>query len=205
MGNLSKGKRNADPKSALEGAVRSAKEKVVMPEDRKAILSLSLFVLFLSSCSAPRNPASDQINSAVEKIKEENGESSNSSASLSQTANYKALMEKASKMQIVGETFGKGKVPLDLAGITFYPRTTAAVIEFLPSDKIRITTASGEQVDGSYSVLADGASLELTYKYKGQEKKSLYNVQTSKSYAMLNLQDIENENKPVPLMVVAAL
>lgn len=172
--------------------------------NRAKSLSLILTATALVSCSPARNPASDQINQAVEKIKEENGENTQSS-SASSGSSYQMLMEEAKKIQISGEAFASGKVPAKLEGWTFYPRTSAAVLEFLQGGKVRITMPSGKTLDANYEVMGDGQTVQISYVYEGAEKQCTYAVQTSNSCAMLNLQDIACQDKPMPLMVVAVM
>lgn len=176
------------------------------------LIASILCMSIVAACGkAPGNPASSQITEQVAKINEENsakendenGKARKNSGTESNTRIYEELLAEGAKIEISGLAFAPGKLPANLKGVTFFPRTTSSVIICDSKEKLRILTPNGEVVDGTYAV--ESGNMQITFKQENKDCTCWYDTTVSGNVVILHLQNREYENKPMPLLVVANL
>ncbi len=139
-------------------------------------------VFLMQGCSAPRNPASDQINSAVQKIREENGESDRSTKSRVEL--YKKLGWE--KLPDQGQS---SELPADLTGTSFYGEN-GGQIDFESPDSISVKVPDTTAQKGSYqlSTSQGSSSLQLQYRLGDKLVEPVYLVLRNGRKVTLNQQ-----------------
>jgi len=158
-----------------------------------------VFVAFVLTACGPRTvdetitASVDEVNKGVPAI-EATGKVS--------SEQYQDLLLEGKGIDVGGLAFAPGVLPDNLEGNTFYPTKTSAVIQMVSPTEFKITTPAGEVIGGTYKVtqIGDHSALSLSYSYGGTKKLHTYMPMRSGDFAMLHLQDIYDEDKPLPLV-----
>lgn len=158
-----------------------------------------VFVSFVLTACGPKS-VEETINASVDEVNR--GTADVQATTKVSSEQYQDLMLEGKGIDISGLAFAPGTLPDNLEGNTFYPARTSAVIQMVSPSEFKITTPAGEVVGGTYKVtqIGDRSALSLSYSYGGTKKLHTYMVTRSGDFAMLNLQDIYDEDKPLPLV-----
>ncbi len=123
-----------------------------------------------------------------------------------QTKNeYEGLIAGGKDVSISGEMFSPGELPADLTGAIFYPtQTRKSLLKFVSPTEVQII-AEDVSIPATYTVNNEAQVLQLSYQYQGQEQADEYGVSRSNDKVWIKLNNLEHENKPLPLSLKAQL
>jgi hypothetical protein len=165
----------------------------------KLSCTVVLVALALTACG-PKT-VDEKITASVDEVNKGVAEATQATGKVS-SEQYQDLLQEGQGIDIGGLAFAPGALPDNLEGNTFYPSRTSAIIQMVSPTDFKITTPAGEVVGGTYKVtqIGDHSALSLSYSYGGTKKLHTYMVMRSGDFAMLKLQDIYDEDKPLPLV-----